>query len=204
MACQTRFELLAFMLHIGLDRPIFLWTECLNLPITLHDQAKCNGLHAASRFRAGKLPPQHGRKSEANKIIKGTTCAIGINQVEIEFARARHGFGNRRLGNGVKSHAPHIFGKSLFLRQHFLNMPADCFAFAIRVSGEYQAIGFFCLIRDCFELLGLVGIIVPHHFKAVIGINRTILGRQVPYMSIGCEYLVAGAQILLDCLGFCR
>ena len=56
-------------------------------------------------------------------------------------------------------------------------MPANRFPFAIRVGRKDEAIGFFRFVGNRLQLLCLIGIIVPQHFKAIIGVNRTVFGR---------------------------
>ena len=113
-----------------------------------------------------------------------------------------HRLGNRLFGDCIEGDACDILGQCLFLLQHFLHMPADCFPLAIRVGCEDQAIGLLCLVCDGFQLLGLVWVIVPQHGKAVFGIYRSVLGRQIADMAIGGQHLISASQILLDCLRF--
>ena len=56
-------------------------------------------------------------------------------------------------------------------------MPANRFAFAIRVGRQDKAIRLFRLVGNRLQLFCLIGIIVPQHFKAIIGVNRTVFGR---------------------------
>ena len=49
-------------------------------------------------------------------------------------------------------------------------MPTDRLSFAVRVGRQYQAVGLFRFVGNGLQLLGLVGIIIPQHRKAVIGV----------------------------------
>ena len=69
-ADEPRIETGAVLLHLGDDRPVFVGLENLDLAFALADQAQGDRLHAACRFRAGKLAPQHGRKGEAEQVIQ--------------------------------------------------------------------------------------------------------------------------------------
>ena len=170
-ANQAGIKALPLMLHLCGDRPIFLRPECFDFAITFDDQAQRHRLHAPGRFRPREFAPQHRRQGEADKVIERTAGAIGIDQVMIEFARMGHRLGNRLFGDCIEGDACDILGQCLFLLQHFLHMPADCFPLAIRVGCEDQAIGLLCLVCDGFQLLGLVWVIVPQHGEAVFGIN---------------------------------
>ena len=89
----------------------------------------------------------------------------------IERAGPRHGFGDCRFGNGVKGNALDLLGERLFLRQNFLHMPANGFAFAIRVRRKDQRVRALGLIGNGLQLLGLIGISFPGHGKAIVRID---------------------------------
>ena len=203
MADKTGRERHAILLHLGRDRPIFLRPEQLNLTFPIHDQPQSDRLNAPGRFRAGQFAPQHRRQGEADQIVERPARAIGINQVVIQFPRFRHCFGDGRLGDRVEGDALNMFGQHLFLRQHFLHVPANRFAFAIRVRREDQRVGGFGFIGNRLELLALIGIGLPGHLKAIIRVNRAILGWQIPNMPKAGQHPVTGAQIFLNrlCLG---
>ena len=136
------------MFHIGDDRPIFLRAKSLDLALAVHDQAQRHRLHPARRFRPGQLAPEHRRQRKANQIIQRPPRAIGIDQIHVEFARPRHRFGHRCFGDRVEGDALDQFGERLFVRQHFLHMPADRFAFAVRVGREDQLVRLLRLVCD--------------------------------------------------------
>ena len=120
----------------------------------------------------------------------------------VELARIGHGLGDGRLGDRVKGYARDIFGKRLLVLQHVLNMPAYRFALTVRVGCQDQAVGLLRLVGNRLQLPGLVGVIIPDHRKAVVRIDRTVLGRQIAHMAIGSEDLVSATQIFLDGLRF--
>ncbi len=82
MLGQARLEFLALMLHIGLDRPIFLSLKRLNFALALDNQAKRHRLHTACRFRAGQFAPQHRRQRKSDQIIERAARQIGFDQVD--------------------------------------------------------------------------------------------------------------------------
>ena len=83
-------------------------------------------------------------------------------------------------------------------------MPRNRFAFAVRIGRQDQAVGGFGKIGDRLQLLGFVGVIFPFHRKPFIRVHRTILGRQIADMAIGCEDAEILAQIPFDGLGLGR
>ena len=204
IAQQPRVELLALMLHVGIYRPILLRPKRLNLALAFNDQAQRNRLHTACRFGPRQFAPQDRRKRKSNQIIKRAAGKIRLDQIDIQLARFGHRFQNCCFSNRIKCDALNILWQRFFLRKNFLHVPADRFAFAVRVGRKDQAVCLFGFIGDRFQLLGLVGIIIPQHGKAVIGINRPVLWRQVADMAVRSQHLETGAQIFLDCLGFCR
>ncbi|MCY1172531.1 hypothetical protein D9M73_126670 [compost metagenome] len=109
-----------------------------------------------------------------------------------------HRLGHRRLGDGVEGDALHVLGQRLAVAEHFLHVPRNRFALAVRVGCEDQAVGGLGEIGDRLQLLGLVGVIFPFHREPVLGIDRAVLGRQVADMAVGGEDAVIAAQIFLD------
>ena len=143
MDCQSGFKWLTALLHLRRDRPIFLWFENLDFAFALDNQPKRNRLHAARRLGARQFAPQHRRQGKADKIVQRPACAIGVDQILVQSPRAGHGFGHGGLCNRIESHPVDLLRKRLLVAENLLNMPADGFAFTVRVSGEDQSRGFF-------------------------------------------------------------
>ena len=197
---QPRIELRRIMLQLGKDGPVLVGLESLNLALALNDQAQRDGLHPARRLRAGKLAPQDRRERETEQIIERAAPQISVNQVLIEIARLAHSFGDGRLGYRVERHPLHVSRQRAAFLEHVEHVPADRFAFAVRVGCEDQARGVLGRISNGFHLLAiaLVGIDLPIHRKVFIGPHTAILGRQIADMAIGGENLEVLAQILFD------
>ena len=200
---QPRFEGLPALLHLGGNRPIFLWPERFDFTFPLDDQPERNRLDPAGRFCTRKLAPEHGRQCESDQIVERPAGAIGIDKILIERTGMSHGFRHRSLGDRIEGHPIHDIRQRFLGAQHFLHVPADCFAFAVRVGRENQASGFFRFVGDRFQLLGLVGIILPGHGETIVRINRTVLGRKVANMAVGCQDLEIRSQIFFNGFGLC-
>src|SRR3546814_937771 len=77
-------------------------------------------------------------------------------------------------------------------------MPAYRLTLAVGVGREDQTVGLLRGVRNLLQSLRLVGIELPLHREAVVGIDRPILGRQIPDVAIGRQNLEIAAEILLD------
>ena len=96
-----------------------------------------------------------------------------------------HGFGDRRLGDGVEHHPLH--GRALDRLAAFKilqHVPADRFTLAIRVGGQDQAIGALEGGGDVGQALGGFGVHLPAHGEVVVGFDRSVLRREVPHMAV--------------------
>ena len=76
-------------------------------------------------------------------------------------------------------------------------MPGDRFALAVGVGGEDQLVGAFERLGDIVEPSGRFGVDLPDHLEIGLGIDRSILGREVPDMAEGGQNLVGGPKYLL-------
>src|SRR3546814_4892282 len=85
---KPRIERLSARLHGGGDGPVFLRAEGLDLALAVNDKTQRDRLHAACRFRAGQLAPQHRRQVESDQIIKRAAGAIGVDQRSEEHTSA--------------------------------------------------------------------------------------------------------------------
>ncbi len=115
----------------------------------------------------------------------------------------RHRVGHRLLGDRVEGDTVDRLRQRLFRAQQFLHVPADRLALAIGVGREDQSVGALRGVLDFLQPLRLVGIQLPLHRKAVVGIDRAILGRQVADMAIARQNLKIAAEIFLDRLRLC-
>ena len=89
----------------GLDRPVFLRPEGLDLGLAVADEPQRHRLDAACRAGARQLAPEHGRQREADEIVERAARQIGGNQRLIDLARLFHRRKDRLLGDGVEGDA---------------------------------------------------------------------------------------------------
>ena len=71
-------------------------------------------------------------------------------------------------------------------------LPTDRFPLAIGVGCEDQGVVFFQRIGNRLDVFFAVVADLPLHLKFVVGIDRSVLGRQVPHMAIGGQNRVVG------------
>ena len=96
------------------------------------------------------------------------------------------------------------FPMRVLLLEHLEHVPGDRLALAVGVGGQDQLVGAFDRPGDVVEaLLGLV-VDLPEHAEIVLGIDRSVLGRQVAHMAERGQHLVAGAKVFVDRLGLGR
>jgi len=189
-----------------LDRPVFAGVERLDLHLALDDQPQAHRLHATRRFRARKLAPEHRAEVEAHKIVQRAAREIGLDQRGVDGARVLHRLGHRRFGDRVEHHARHrgVLPDRLALAQRLFEMPADRLALAVGVGGENEGVVVLQRVGDRLDVLAAVSADLPCHVEAVLGIDRSVLGRQVAHVAVACQNRVVVAQILVDRLGFGR
>src|SRR3546814_10374602 len=63
--------------EIGLDAPVLLGAELLDLGLALADQPQRHRLHAAGRARPRQLAPEHRRQREADQVVERPARQIG-------------------------------------------------------------------------------------------------------------------------------
>ena len=119
----------------------------------------------------------------------------------IKPTRFGHCLKHGSLGDRIEGDALNMLGQRLFLRQNLLHVPANRLALTVRVSRENQRVGTLGLVGDRLELTRLIGIGIPQHFKAIVGINRAILWRQIADMAETSQHAEAGAEIFLNSFG---
>jgi hypothetical protein len=190
---------------VGLDGPVFLGLELLDLDLAIDDQPQADRLYAARRARPRQLAPQHRRKGEAHQVVERATGQVGVHQFHVDVARIAHRLGDRSLGDGVEHHPLH--GRALdglLLLQHLEHVPGDGLAFAIRVGGEDDLVGALGGHGDVVQPLGRLHVHVPRHGEVLVRPDRSILGRQVADVTVGRQDRVVGSQILVDGLGLGR
>ena len=190
---------------VGLDGPVFLGAEGLDLDLAVDDQAQGHRLYAAGRSRARQLAPEHRREGEADQVVEGAAGQVGVDQLHVDVARVLHRLGDGVLGDGVEHH-PGDLGAldGLLALQDFQHVPADRLAFAIGVGGQDQAVGAFQRLDDVVEPFVGLGVDLPEHLEVFVGLHRPVLRRQVADVPVRRQHLIVGAKVAVDGAGFTR
>ena len=116
-----------------------------------------------------------------------------------------HRLSDGGLGDGVEYHPLH--GRALdglLAVQGFQNMPTDRLALAVRVGGQYQAVGTLQGVGDVIEPLGRFWVDIPEHGEVVLGVHRAVLARQIAHMAVTRQDREVGPQVLVYGLGLGR
>ena len=184
-------------------RPVFTGAESLDLHLALDDQAQGDRLHTSGGFRAGQFAPKHGREVEPHQIVQRAAGEIGLDQRHVDLTRVLHRLGHGLFGDLVKDDAANgrVFLDRLALGQRLLQVPADRLAFAVGVSREDQCVVFGQRVGDGFDVFLAVGGDFPFHVEIGVGVDRSVLWRQVPDVAVRGENGVIVAQIFVDRFG---
>jgi hypothetical protein len=189
----------------GDQRPVFARNEFLDLELAVADEPQRHRLHAAGRARAGELAPQHRREGKSDQVVERAAGEIGVDQGAVDAARMLHGVEHRLLGDGIEHHPlDRLLLERVLLLEDFEHVPGNGLALAIGVGGQDQLAR--ALDRPCDVVEPLLRLVVdlPKHVEVVLGVDRAVLGREVPHVAERGQDLVAGAKVLVDRLGLGR
>ena len=186
------------------QRPVFARNETLDLKLAVADEPQRHRLDPARRSRARQFAPQHRREREADEVIERAAGEIRIDQGMVDVARPLHRIGHRLLGDGIEHHPLDALVRNRTpLLEGFEHMPGDRFAFAVRVGRQNELVGAPDGVGDILQPLLRLRIDFPNHLEIVIGIDRSVLGRQVTDVPEGGQNFITPAQIGIDRLCLC-
>ena len=190
--------------QIGLDRPVFLGPERLDLHLAVDDDPQGDRLHPTRRPRTRQFAPQHRRQGEAHQIVQRAAGQIGLDQLHIQLARIGHGLQHSGLGDGVEGDPfdGRIFQR-LLLRQDLQHVPADRLTLAVGVGRQDDAVGLLRRLGDLRHPLGGAGVDFPAHGEVIVRQDRAVLRRQVADVAVGRQDSEVRAQVFVDGLGLC-
>ena len=203
---QSRGEILSALGREGdFDGPIFARLESLDLGFALADQSQCDRLHAAGRAATGQFAPQHRRQGETDQIIERPARQISFDQFAVYFARPPEGVDDGITGDFIEHHPLDVDILQCAARfQHFLDMPGDRLAFAVRVGRKEQAIGAPHRLDNRFHVLFGFAVDLPGHREVRIRLDGTVLCRQIAHMAVARDDFVVVTEIFIDGFRFCR
>ena len=107
------------------------------------DEAQRNGLHAAGGKAAANFVPQQRRDFVTDQAVEHAAGLLRLHQVNIDCQRLVECLLHSIGGDFVEHHAENGRLIRLLRLEFFLQMPADGFAFAIRVSRQVDGIDAF-------------------------------------------------------------
>jgi hypothetical protein len=196
---QAGAEIALRMLELGLDGPVFAGPEGFDLLLALDDHAQRRALHAPGRQPALDLAPEHRGKVEADQVIERAARLLGVDELAREPARVGHRLADR-LGRDLGEHHP-VQGLAVehpALLEDLADVPGNGLALAVQVGGEIDVLGGLGRPGDRLDvfLVALDHLVI--HGKAVLGIDRALLGLEVAHVAVGGEDLEVLAEILVD------
>ena len=191
--------------HVGLDGPVFLGNEALDLDFAVDDQAEGDGLHPACGAGSRQLPPEDRRQVEAHQIVEGAPGEVGLDQLHVDLAGCLHGLGHGRTRDGVENHPFHgLVLHNPLLLQDIQHVPGDGLAFPVGVGGQDDAVRGLGRLGDLRQAFRSLCVDLPGHGEVLVRTDRPIPGRQVADVAVAGQDLVVWPQVLVDGFGLGR
>ena len=81
-------------------------------------------------------------------------------------------------------------------------MPRNGFAFAVRVGGQIEGVGFFGGRHNGVDVLFTLGRHFVFHGEIVLGINGTVFWHQIAHVAEGGQYFKIAAQVFFNRFDF--
>jgi hypothetical protein len=128
--------------QVGVDGPVFLLLTNARISRSRSTITARHGLHAAGGEAAAHFVPQQRRDLVAHQPVQHAARLLRVHQVDVDlagFSKPSDGL----LGDLVEHHAVELRAAVLFFRELFLQVPADGFAFAVRVGRQVDGSTFF-------------------------------------------------------------
>ena len=192
----------------GIEGPVFLLLELLDLALALDDEAEGDGLDASGGESAADLVPQQGRDLEADQAVEDAAGLLGIDQVPVDLAGMGEGLLHGLLGDFVEGDAMDRLGFFFaaaatvgVAAELFGEMGGDGFAFAVRIGRKVDGIGGAGQLFEMGDHLLFAGDDLVLGGEIVVDIDAEALLGQILNMTEGGFHVVTGAEILLNRLG---
>jgi len=192
---QTRRKALVACAEGGVHVPVFVGLEALDLLFAVIDQPHSHALHAACGQAPAHLAPEERAELVAHQTIQHPAGLLGVEQILVNGAGVGHALLHALFGDLVKGDAVGLVGVQ---PQNVCQMPADSFAFAVRVGRQQHAVCVFGLALELLDELFLAFDADVLRSIAVLHIDAQLRRGQVADMAHACGDFVVIAQIFAD------
>ena len=124
--------------EVGVERPVLLGLERLDLALALHDEPHRDRLHAPGGEPAPHLLPEDGADLVADEPVEDAARLLRVELLPVEVDRVLDGLLDRVLRDLVEEDAPHA-GVAALGADLLGDVPGDRLALAIGVGREEDA-----------------------------------------------------------------
>ena len=135
----------------GVQVPVFLRLEGVDLLFPIADQSDGHGLDAAGGQAFFHLFPQQGADLVAHHPVQDTAGLLGLDLIDVDLGGMGHGGADGGVGDLVEADAAVAVGQAQIL----LEMPGDGLPFPVRVGAQQDAVGLFGLVPQHLDDVAL-------------------------------------------------
>src|SRR5688572_5828639 len=197
---EPRGEARRFLRRIGLDGPVLLALELLDLGLALADEPERDALHAAGGKAGLDLLPQQRREVEPDQVVERPPRLVGIDEVAVHaLLGLRDRLANRVLRDLVETDPVDVLAvERAALLEDLVQVPGDRLALAVRVRCEIEGVR---LLHGALDRVHLGAVLLDGlvlHLEVVVGVDRAFLLDEVADVAIGGQHLEIGPEVLLD------
>ena len=192
---QTGREALPAHAQSSVHIPVFLGLEGFDLLLAVVDDADGHALDAARRQTAPDFPPQEGAQLIAHQTVQHTAGLLGVEEVFVDGAGVGHALLHALLGDLIEGHAVGLVGVEA---QDVGQMPADGFAFTVRVGRQQHTVGVLGLALQLFDELFLAFDADVLRRIVMLDVDAQLGGGQIADVAHAGRNFVVFAQIFAD------
>ena len=176
----------------GVQVPVFLGLEVLDLLFPVHDQAHGHALHPSGGQAPAHLAPQKRAELVAHQTVQNAAGLLGVEQVDVDGPGMGHALGDTLLGDLTEGDPVGVLDVQT---QEMGQMPADGLALTVRVSGKEDLVGLFGLALQFLDELFLALDVDILRGVVVVHIDAQLAGGQIADVAHAGGDFVAIAQI---------
>ena len=175
--------------------PVLHGNECRDLPLAIGHQLECDRLHTSGAQTPPHLVPQNGADLVADQPIEHAAGALRVDHLLVDRAGMRERVLNRLFGDLVEGQTMNL---ALLALELVLDVPADRFAFAVRVGRDVDVSGIFGRVSQLLDdLLARRNRLVLFR-KLVLDVHAQLALGQIADVSHRRDDLVVAAQVFVD------